>query len=310
MTPTLKAHPDKNMIGRLFLIRMVARGLSSILPVAAYRVAARLFATPHRPPVPPREDRWAEGSRRFEVRTALGTVVARSWGDGPETVLLVHGWAGRGLQLGAFVEPLVANGFRVVAYDAPAHGASAGRRSSLIELAATANTVARELGPLAGVIAHSLGAAAVLRAVTRHELRAPRLALLAPATDFDGAAARFAELTGFTPAVIEGMWRLFERRLGFARSELALAALVAGAEVPMLIVHDLDDRDVPWEEGRALAKAAANARFVGTRGLGHRQLLRSPQVVERVCSFIRAGEADSAIEPAVEGALALAGRSS
>jgi pimeloyl-ACP methyl ester carboxylesterase len=104
------------------------------------------------------------------------------------------------------------------------------------------------------------------------------------------------------------MWRRFERRLGFAREELRLAALVAGVDVPMLIVHDVDDRDVPWEEGQALARAAANARFVGTRGLGHRQILRAPEVVEKVRRFIV--ETDSAIEPEVEGALALAGRSS
>jgi hypothetical protein len=36
-----------------------------------------------------------------------------SWGSGP-TILLAHGWSGRGSQLGAFVEPLVEQGFRLV----------------------------------------------------------------------------------------------------------------------------------------------------------------------------------------------------
>ena len=53
-----------------------------------------------------------------------------AWGAGP-SVLLVHGWEGRGAQLGALVDPLVAAGYRVVALDGPAHGDSPGRLSTL-----------------------------------------------------------------------------------------------------------------------------------------------------------------------------------
>jgi len=43
------------------------------------------------------------GGRRIEMW---------KWGRGP-AVLLAHGWGGRGAQLGAFVDPLVARGFSV-----------------------------------------------------------------------------------------------------------------------------------------------------------------------------------------------------
>jgi alpha-beta hydrolase superfamily lysophospholipase len=45
-----------------------------------------------------------------------------------------RGWGGRGAQLAAFVEPLLARGFSVVTLDAPAHP------------------------PVRAVVAHSLGA--------------------------------------------------------------------------------------------------------------------------------------------------------
>jgi len=38
---------------------------------------------------------------------------------------MVHGWNGRGAQLGAFAPELVRVGFRVVTFDTPAHGRSA-----------------------------------------------------------------------------------------------------------------------------------------------------------------------------------------
>ena len=55
--------------------------------------------------------------------SSIAGMKAWSWGNGP-TVLLVHGWNGRATQLGGFVEPLVARGYRVVAFDAFGHGES------------------------------------------------------------------------------------------------------------------------------------------------------------------------------------------
>jgi hypothetical protein len=58
-------HSKNNTIGRLFLLRATHRALSVVWPYAATRVAARLFATPSRPPMPPREHGWAECAERL-----------------------------------------------------------------------------------------------------------------------------------------------------------------------------------------------------------------------------------------------------
>lgn len=86
----------------------------------------------------------------------------------------MHGWGGRAEQLGAFVAPLVSRGFRAITVDGPGHGASAGRRSSGVEIARGLADVVAQLGPARGVIAHSLGAAAVTFAV-REGLRVERV---------------------------------------------------------------------------------------------------------------------------------------
>jgi pimeloyl-ACP methyl ester carboxylesterase len=53
-----------------------------------------------------------------------------------------------------------------------------------------------------------------------------------------------------------------------------------------LIVHDEDDDEVPFVRGEALANAWPGARLHVTRGLGHRRILRDPDVVSHVCAFI------------------------
>lgn len=48
-------------------------------------------------------------------------VTTYAWGEGP-AVLLVHGWSSHTGCMAGFVDPLLERGFRVVAFDAPAHG--------------------------------------------------------------------------------------------------------------------------------------------------------------------------------------------
>src|SRR5262245_7075719 len=139
------------------------------------RLAERLFTSPRRHRRPDRERAVLASGREFAIDVALHSprsrgqssrVTAWRWGYGP-AVLLVHGWEGRGSQLGSFVEPLVRAGLSVVAFDAPAHGDSRGHRLYLTELADCVADVARAVGPLHAVIAHSFGAAAVLLARQR-----------------------------------------------------------------------------------------------------------------------------------------------
>src|SRR5205814_10403776 len=96
----------------------------------AERTAARLFTTPHRAPRPEQENLLLARARAFRV----DGLAAWRWGSG-SPVLLVHGWEGRGAQLGAFVDPLLARGFSVVTFDASAHGASPGMLATASDFA-------------------------------------------------------------------------------------------------------------------------------------------------------------------------------
>src|SRR5258708_21826259 len=95
------------------------------------------------------------GARRIETWV---------WGAGP-SVLLVHGWGGGGAQLGPLVGPLVARGFSVVTFDAPGHGASDTGTVTIPEITSAIRAVAESRGPLAAVVAHSVGGTASVRAL-------------------------------------------------------------------------------------------------------------------------------------------------
>src|SRR3970040_3198587 len=83
------------------------------------------------------------------------------------SALLAHGWGGRATQMRRFVPALVAAGYRVVAYDQPAHGLSEGRLTGLPDFADALAEVARHHGGVRAVIAHSLGGPAAAIALAR-----------------------------------------------------------------------------------------------------------------------------------------------
>ena len=82
------------------------------------------------------------------------------WENNGPTVLLVHGWETGGLHLFSFVEPLWSLGFRIIAMDGPAHGASQGNRTNLTHFAESIKQIYQQLGPVDHIIAHSFGGAA------------------------------------------------------------------------------------------------------------------------------------------------------
>jgi pimeloyl-ACP methyl ester carboxylesterase len=233
---------------------------------------------------------------RFRVPVQGESVVGWSWGDGAP-VYLVHGWGGSAAQLGAFVEPLVGAGYRVVAFDAPSHGESAPgpsgpRSSTILEFAAALRAVAAVHGPAHAVVAHSLGCSATAVAL-RDGLVATRAVLVAPFVDVVPYTHGFARRLGFGERVRAGMVRRFERRFGVPMSHFELTAMARQmTPPPVLVVHDRDDRETMWSGSRDLSRAWPDARLLTTGGLGHRRILSDPKVVAEVVRFVRGDSAE------------------
>ena len=268
---------------------------SRLAPAHAARWLAQRFTTPTRRPRPAREQRWIAGAIRDRVRFRPGVelpIYDWGWDFGgalgdprPPTVLLVHGWAGRGSQLGAFVEPLLDRGFRVVSFDAPGHGEAGGARSALPELARAIERVVEHLGSVDAMICHSMGAAAATVALARG-LSVERLIYLAPPDPPGEYLHRVADHLGFSPAVARMAQARIESRYRLSFDAIHGSKLAPGLDTSLLVIHDELDREVPVHEGLRLAAAWPHAKTKTTRGLGHTRMLRAPEVVEAAVAFL------------------------
>ena len=288
------------MRGGFKVLRFVSRGLAA-------KVVGRLFVKPRRHPVPERESVVLARGVRSDLqcgdkRIAVWTFPAAAGPDHAGIALLVHGWEGRGAQLGAWVAPLQQAGYEVVTFDHVGHGESEGLRCALPRMRDTLRSVAAAVlppgsGGPAAIIAHSMGtfAASLLLA---EGWRSARVVYVSPPDDLLVYFARYLELVTGSADLLPDLIEQMEERFGEKADEFEFRRLVETLDQPLRVIHSLDDPDVPVEGGRFVAEHWPGATLLEVDGLGHRRILRDPAVIADGMAFLTAES--PAVSPAGE----------
>ena len=268
-------------------VRFGMRALATGAPPLAAWAGERLFLTPPRHEAPAREGQALREAAAFEVPFRGGRLRAWRWGGEGAPVLLVHGWGGRGGQMASFAPSLVAAGLPVVTFDGPAHGRSDGRLASAPDFAAAIRAVVERLHGVRAVVSHSMGAPATVLAL-RDGLAVEAAVFVGGSLGPRGFLGQFARALGLSETTRAAVARRLEDRFGGGFEAYDVRADCAAMTIPLLVVHDRLDAEVPWEQGEAIALAWPGAEMVSTEGLGHGRILRDPAVVARVSGFVAA----------------------
>lgn len=265
-------------------IRLLTSTLGRVSPSLAARFATRLFTTPPRYIPSEREASTLHSASSVAIICGDREIQVWSWGEGP-AVLLVHGWGGRASQMTTFVPPLLAAGYRVVAFDGPAHGHSAGKRSSLPAFARAIEACDEVFGPFRAIVAHSMGTAATMMAL-RRGARAEAAVLFGPTSRPGEYLRHFAGLI----ALPDDAFLLMQKRIGarfqMSWEDLDMPRIASKFSIPAIIFHDRDDMDAKWADGKEISESWPGATLVTTEGLGHRRILRDPDIVRQAVDFI------------------------
>src|SRR5688572_5029630 len=201
-------------------------------------------------------------------------------------VLLAHGWGGYAAQMRAFVFPLLQAGYRVIAYDQPAHGVSEGRLTGLPDFADVLAEVAAFHGSVEGVVAHSLGGAAAALTLANGKASFKKVVLVSPPSDLVGYSRRFARWYWMPEAVRKGMQAAIEERYGVRWENLEVPRVAPRLSAQALVIHDRNDRLMPWTHGDSVARHWPGAKLMSTEGLGHRRILSDERVTRAAAEFI------------------------
>lgn len=268
-----------SLIGWFLTLRAI------LMPASTARLAQRLMFSPRRLAVQAEDVERLKSASRRDISYGSDRSCVYAWGEGERQVLVVHGWSGGASQFTSFVQPLLDKGFRVVMLDMPAHGSADGRMSSVVHFARALDAVRKEFGPFYAVLAHSLGAAAVTHAVSTG-MDVTRAVFVAPVTSYDMVWERFQQMLGVPQKLVNDAKVEAERWLSIRFSDIEPLTLATDIDLPLLVVHDQDDRECPFLYGERLVDAWAGAKLMPTQKLGHVRILREPEVVSACIKFL------------------------
>jgi len=251
----------------------------------------RAFFSPGRYEVKSADRGILERGTNFRIPFAGGELAVTTWGEGP-AVLLMHGWGGARAQMTGFVEPLLGAGYRIVAYDQPAHGESDGKTTNLLEIAPTMDLIAQHEGSFHAILAHSFGTLITSYALAERNFPTPaRLVYFGAFNQLLDSLPRFQIQAGLPDELMDGFRAMLYQNFGSGVLEaITNESLTPRIHIPALMFHDVTDTVTPIEDSRAIARVWRQAQFIETDGLGHRGALQSRSIHEQVVGFLKTRE--------------------
>jgi len=264
--------------------------LSLVSPQKAAVKAFRFFCTPQQR-VRKKGSALFEGGERLSFPLGKHTIRGHRWIPAiqPEKrVLIAHGWESASRNFEAYISPLLRKGYEVVAFDAPAHGRSGGRRTTLPDYVQMLRTVEQNYGPFDSYMGHSLGglALALLLESSPHHPES-RVALIAPAVETTTAVAMFAKLLQLPAQTVKAIDDHVQEISGHPFAWYSLRRALHHVHATILYLQDEEDRVTPASEAELVRQDGHhNIRYVFTRGLGHRKIYKDEENRQMIVDFL------------------------
>ncbi len=258
--------------------------LSFIYPNLAAKLALLLFLKPRSKPRPEIELQFLQTGQILSFASGRK---ARTWGAGP-VVLLMHGWESQGSTFYKLIPLLVDAGFQAVAWDAPAHGASPGKRTHVPDYAESLLIDINEgiFEKPAALVGHSFGGAA-LSVLYKIYVLPPTVVIVSAPTRVKDIFLNFTQMIGLNKNAEHKFIELAEKTSGYSLSDCSLVDNDLSKNSHVLIIHDQGDDVIPFSDFEILQKNWAAGRFLATQNLGHRLTIKNDQVLEKIVDFIR-----------------------
>lgn len=268
-------------------VSFLSRNIEFLSSTLAARIAARIFVTPIGFDIPKREQYMLKSAqkKRLSVPEIKKEIEILSYGYSRKKVLLVHGWAGRSTQLFAFADKLLEKGYMVISFDGPAHGKSTGRTTSMLEFLATVKAITETYGPFEAAIGHSFGGMCLYNAVADFLDIKTFIAIGSgdKVSDIIKDFTRNLTLHSWTAKRIQNR---LEKKWKLQVDDFASHQLAKKIDIPVLIVHDTQDGDVPVSCAYNIRQNLKKGSILISHGLGHTKILRDQKIVTKSVEFI------------------------
>lgn len=244
-----------------------------------------LFCTPRKGRILPIQVQFLEEAKNEVVTVGDMNVQTYNWDGEKETVLLLHGWESNSFRWRNLIGHLKREGFRVLAFDAPAHGHSSGNLFNVVRYTECTQTIVSRYNP-DYIIGHSVGGMTAVY----HQYRFPGNSLkkvisIGAPSEFSDVMKRYQEILGFNDQVLTALDAYYKKYFGFGIDEFTTAEYAKSITISGLLIHDELDLVAPFVASEKVHAHWKNSRLIKTKGLGHS--MHQEQVNEQIIDFLK-----------------------
>lgn len=268
-------------------IKRSAKVLSFFSDNLAVKFAMKLFVTPIKFPTPNREKNMEKKSKIFplELPKAKKDFVVYENGNGSKKALVIHGWNGRGTQLVSIIKELIDLDYTVISFDAPGHGKSSKNTAIMTEFMEAAFVLERYYKEFDLIIGHSLGAMTTVNVLGRG-FKARKAVIIGSGDKIINIITDFVKNIGLKERIVPKLKKAFETKYKEKIEDYTVHEHAKNIDIPILIIHDKNDIDVPFTASEQIHKNAKHSKLIITEKLGHRKVLGDSQVINQIKEFI------------------------
>ncbi len=269
------------------LIKVIGQLLNVLAifsPNRAAKIAIDIFSKPQKGKLSSDQNSFLS-SAKITILNFQGTdIMTYYWPGANGCVLLAHGWESNSLRWEKLIASLQEKNIGAVALDAPAHGASGGSSFQAVLYANFINVVAQRF-QADSMVGHSVGGMAC--AFSTQYLKSSqmnKLILLGAPNNFTGVLERYSNLLGYSNRLRAAINLEVLKRFGSPPEFFATEKYLNNPELSTLIIHDINDKIIPFTDAEEIKTNGRNVKLIATEGFGHG--LKHPEVVSEIVNYI------------------------
>ncbi len=258
-----------------------------LFPKASAKHLMNLFSKPRARVLRTREVEVLKKAQTSFLKFDKEEIKVYKWGEGEKMAMLFHGWESNAGSLGAFIDPLINQGYRIIAFDAPAHGGSKGKYSNLVYFKKAAKEMIQSHGVPNVAIGHSLGACAIIMCAYEGNLHFEKTILLAPLNRLMSVFEEYQQILRIPEKLYLSFLNHFEDFTGYSFRSFYFHSYGKQTRLnEVLIFHDEADKVTSFSHAKEFEQNWEAVRLETIRETGHYRVLWDQGMVEKSTDYI------------------------
>ncbi|MEZ4857130.1 MAG: alpha/beta hydrolase [Gelidibacter sp.] len=258
--------------------------LSYLSKSHAAKGALYLFTKPRKGQINELQSDFLGTAYQEELKFEKYPIMTYRWLGEGKTILLVHGWESNSARWKLLISKLKKKKYHIIALDAPAHGNSGSKTFNVLLYSEFINVVVKRFNPEI-IIGHSVGGMASVFFQHKYKIETiQKIILLGTPSEFTDVFKRYTDMLGYNQRMILQLNTTIIERFGDTPEQFSTAKYLETINSEGLIIHDEDDKIIPYQDALLIKNSFKNSKLITTKGLGH--ALNNETVTSYIYDFI------------------------